>query len=158
MFVMTVLSADSLGLPAPTCGWPAWVTEAPYVGAAHPLAEQLPRLIEGANCQRYAYSVLALFNRWVPEVRSSELWSAPLIHPGFTDAESLDLALFNHSSAAWGAHVALITPAGLIHLCAEEGRPALWGWSEFSSRRRYARLVGVVRPTRSEPIDARPAR
>lgn len=153
MLVMTMVSADSLGLPTPTCGWPAWVTEAPYVAAAHPLAEQLPRLIEGANCQRYAYSVLGLFDRWVPEVRSSELWAAPLVHPEIADAESLDLVLFNDSAAAWGAHVALVTPAGLLHLSTEEGRPALWGWGDFSSRNRYAQVVGLVRPTRSELID-----
>ncbi len=151
---MAVLSAAGLGLPAPSCGWPAWVTQAPYTGAAHPLAEKLPRLIEGANCQRYAYAVLGLFDRWVPEVRSSELWSAPLIHPDPTDAQTLDLALFNDSLAAWGAHVAIVTPVGLLHLCAEEGQPALWDWSDFSARTRYARLIGVIRPTMNEPISA----
>lgn len=155
---MAVLSADALALTAPACGWPAWVTEAPYVGAAHPLVKTLPRLIDGANCQRYAYSVLGLFDRWVPEVRSSDLWSAPLIHPHPKEAQSLDLALFNNASTAWGAHVAIVTSAGLLHLCEEEGQPALWAWSDFSSRPRYEQLVGLVRPIRGELIGASSAR
>lgn len=73
---------DTSAWPRPTGGWPTWVLEAPYVAAAH--SQQSPQrpIAEGANCQRYAYGVLALFGRTVPDHRSSELWDDPSFdHP-----------------------------------------------------------------------------
>ena len=130
----------------PPGGWPGWVSHTPYRSQAHPQAADLGPLESGANCQRYAYAVLALFDRFVPPHRSSELWEDPaFVHPEPTGAEDLDLVLFNDSEMAWGAHVAVVVGEVLLHLCAEERRPALWSWGEFSSRSRYTHIVGVVR-------------
>ena len=137
----------------PTGGWPGWVTHAPYRSQAHPQAADLGPLESGANCQRYAYAVLALFERFVPALRSSELWEAPAFsHPDRACAEDLDLVLFNHSEASWGAHVAVILGGELLHLCAEERRPALWSWNEFPTRPRYAHVVGLVRVPRKRSV------
>jgi hypothetical protein len=130
----------------PADGWPAWVTGAPYRASAHPQASSIVPLESGANCQRYAYGVLGLFGRVVPPHRSSELWEdTGLSHHDRAESQDLDLVLFNDSNDAWGAHIAVVVGDALLHLCAEEARPALWPWSEFANRPRYEQLVGVVR-------------
>ena len=56
----------------------------------------------GANCQRYAYAVLGLFDRHVPGHRSSELWDdQAFIHPPINNLHDLDLVLFNANNSAW---------------------------------------------------------
>jgi hypothetical protein len=133
----------------PAGGWPTWVTTAPYRADAHPQASGLASLEAGANCQRYAYAVLELFDRHVPAHRSSELWEdANLTHRDPSGARDLDLALFNHSHDPWGAHIAVVFGGGLLHLCAEERRPAMWSWSDFATRPRYSSLIGIVRSPR----------
>ncbi|WP_157071602.1 hydrolase [Curtobacterium ammoniigenes] len=93
--------------------------------------------------------MLALFGLRVPAHRSTELWEDQrLAHPDSVDARDLDLVLFNNSNEAWGAHVAVVMGDALLHLCAEEGRPAIWSWTDFSSRPRYAHTIGLVRATR----------
>ena len=139
----------------PLGGWPAWVGSAPYAGAAHPQSEGAPPLARGANCQRYAYAVLSLFDRTLPPHRSSELWSdEKLRHVERHEAMTLDLVLFNRTDVAWGSHVAVIFGSRLLHLCSEVGTPAIWSWADFARRERYSRVVGIVRVP--EPI-RRPA-
>ena len=141
--VLTTLELDHT--LRPRGGWPAWATAAPYRLDSHPQASGLPSLDAGANCQRYAYAVLELFDSHVAPHRSSELWEdTSLTHRAGGEAQNLDLALFNASADAWGAHVAIVFGAGLLHLCAEEGIPAIWSWRDFEVRPRYACLVGVV--------------
>jgi hypothetical protein len=140
------LSTTDFSRLAPPNGWPDWVVTAPYVESAHPQPGVSAPISDGANCQRFAYSVLELFGKNVPPHRSSELWGDPgLDHVAPSDACDLDLALFNSSADSWGAHVATVLGGRLLHLCAEVGRPALWRWSDFATRKRYATVVGVVR-------------
>lgn len=136
---------DSWGEPA--TGWPDWLGTVPYVGSAHPLADAPGPIEAGANCQRYAYAVLALYEIMVPGVRSSELWThARIRQVSDQDLQPLDLVLFNESPSAFGAHVGVQMAADqVLHLCAEVGRPAMWSHSEFAERARYGRFVGGVR-------------
>jgi cell wall-associated NlpC family hydrolase len=133
--------------PTPSTGWPGWLSSVPYVGSRHPLADSPGPIEAGANCQRYAYAVLAQFGLYVPPVRSSELWT----HPGITqisreDLRPLDLVLFNANPGPFGAHVGIhMAPDQVLHLCAEEGRPVVWGYADFAARVRYAALLGGVR-------------
>ncbi|GAB3615091.1 hydrolase [Humibacter ginsengisoli] len=130
----------------PTGGWPSWATAAPYRYEAHPQASALAPIDAGANCQRYAYAVLELFDRRIPPHCSSQLWEDEILsHPERNDAQDLDLVLFNDSPSAWGAHVAIVAGDRLLHLCAEEGRPAFWFWNDFATRPRYKHMVGLVR-------------
>lgn len=64
---------------------------------------------------------------------------------GISQAQDLDLVLFNREPRAWGAHVAVVMDGQLIHLCAEVGTPAVWRWSHFTERERYRSVVGLVR-------------
>lgn len=143
---MPITKAELSRVAVPRSGWPSWATDAPYVAAAFPGAVRSARPEDGANCQVYAYAVLALFGRMVPPHRSSELWDDPsFAHVEPAEARDLDLVLFSTNGAAWGAHVAVAFGPSLLHLCAEEGRPALWMWEDFAARSRYAAVVGVVR-------------
>ena len=131
--------------PTPSGGWPGWLWRVPYRGSAHPGASEPGPIEDGANCQRYAYAVLALFGRTVPPVRSSELWAiggrSPVGRP-----EPLDLILLNRSDEAYGAHVGVWMAEGrILHLCAELGRPAVWTMAELRRRPRYRTVVGFVR-------------
>jgi hypothetical protein len=95
----------------------------------------------------------------VPPHRSSELWEdADFSHHDHDQAQDLDLALFNDSNTAWGAHVAVVVGDTLLHLCAEEGRPAFWSWDEFAARPRYEHLIGLVRvPSAASGPDSKKA-
>jgi len=149
---------STAGWPQPARGWPAWVFTAPYVGVAHPQEPSLGPIESGANCQRYAYGVVSLFNRQVPDHRSSELWDDPsLAHPSLDHLQDLDLVLFNADDSAWGAHVAVLIGRQLLHLCAEVGHPAVWSWSDFARRPRYSTIIGAVRPPTAPLPDQRAA-
>jgi hypothetical protein len=140
------LSITELGSRVPPEGWPNWVVTVPYVGSAHPQSENNAPISVGANCQRFAYAVLGLFGRNLPPHRSSELWEdSTFDHVTRSHIRDLDLVLFNSTADAWGAHVAVALGGRLLHLCAEAGRPALWQWTDFAARKRYATLVGAVR-------------
>lgn len=129
---------------------PDWVATAPYLASAHPRAADLPALVHGANCQRYAYAVLELFGRRVPPYRSSELWEeTDLERSDRMGARDLDLVLFNDRAESWGAHIAVVVGTDLLHLCAEVGRPALWDWTDFAARDRYREVVGLIRIPRN---------
>ncbi len=145
---MTV-TLDQLGEPIPEGGWPDWIFTAHYDGAAHPLAVSLNPPSEGANCQLFAYATVRLFGLTVPPHRSSELWEdGRFAHIGAGDVRRLDLVLFNRSSDAWGAHIAVVVAGGFLHLCAEVGRPTVWQWSDFAERDRYRAVVGAIRVAR----------
>lgn len=142
---MTV-TATQLGTPVPDGGWPEWVFRAPYAGSSNPQSLPPTPMSQGANCQRFAYGVLRLFGRAVPPHRSSELWGdARLAHVDIHDLRRLDLVLFNRTDDPWGAHIAVALDEGLLHLCSEVGRPAVWAWSDFAERERYQVVVGAIR-------------
>ena len=136
-------------LPTPPGGWPDWVDEAPYVGSRHPGAGNDLSPADGANCQHYAYALLALQGLRVPLHRSSELWADPsLEHPDPARPRDLDLGLWSRDGAAYGAHVGVHVGGQVVHLCAEVGRPAVWTAEEMARRERYQVLVGLVRVPR----------
>jgi hypothetical protein len=130
----------------------AGAPECPSSPEPAPPSAPAPDLAGGANCQRYAYAVLAHFGLWVPPLRSSELWAdRTATHP--TDPPGpLDLVLFDagphpEHPPGYGAHVGIHwAPDQVLHLCREIGHPALWTYSDFAARPRYARFLGAKRP------------
>ena len=130
------------GLP-PTC------LDVYYDGRMIPGLHPELALAEGANCQRFAYTVLAHFGLHVPPWGSSELWSDNDLTELVDDPQPLDLALFAASDDAWGAHVGVVTgPDEVLHLCAELGRPVVWTFHEFALRERYRTCIGFKRVRR----------
>jgi cell wall-associated NlpC family hydrolase len=123
-----------------------------YDGARFPGSPAVaarPDITEGANCQLFAYAVLAFFGLDVPAVRSSELWADTEATRRVTIARPLDLVLVNATGDPYGAHVGVWAGEDrILHLAAEAGRPAVWRMRDFAARRRYRTLVGVKRVVR----------
>lgn len=118
-----------------------------YNGARIPDGEY--GLEAGANCQRYAYAVLAHFGIDLPPWRSSELWADQQITVLVETFEPLDLLLFSPAGAAFGAHVAVYAGQGqALHLAKSVGRPALWSLDSFAQDPAYRVLLGGKRAVR----------
>lgn len=127
-------------------GLPHWIWDVPYVGTAYPGAVPRASMREGANCQLFAYEVLALHDRHVPDWWSSELWEDEQRTTRVTEAAPLDLVLFNATQDSHSAHVGVVVDGDqVLHLCAEVGHPAVWRKAEFAVRLRYATVVGYKR-------------
>ncbi len=129
---------------------PADMLTVPYAGSRFPGSRAVadrPGLAAGANCQLFAYEVLRHFGFAVPALRSSELWDDTRTTVRVEgDLRPLDLLLFNRSDQAYGAHVGVRAgDDAVLHLCAEVGRPAVWGLADFAARERYRVLVGAKR-------------
>lgn len=124
---------------------PASFWQIPYDGARVPGAEPTP-LAAGANCQLFAYQVLAHFGRKLPDLRSSELWEDETWSERVAEPQPLDLVLYGPNTEPYGAHVGVVWNAdAVLHLCAEVGRPAIWTASDFAARDRYRHVIGYKR-------------
>lgn len=129
----------------------------PYAGARHPGATTPGDLSGGANCQVYAYAVLAHFGVPVPPLRSSELWADGESTEVAAVAEVFDLVLFDGGGApgrdeGYAAHVGVhVGPDRVLHLCREVGAPAVWSYLEFAERPQYTRLLGIKRVRARRP-------
>jgi len=118
----------------------------PYDGKRYPGASDTGSIAEGANCQIFAYSILRYFGAQIPDFRSSDLWEDEEYTSTVESYEPLDLALFNKTKEAWGAHVALfLSKEELIHLSEKQKYPAIWKLSDFLKLEEYRCLVGVKR-------------
>ena len=126
---------------------PPWFWDVPSVGAHYPGAVPREALSTGANCQLFAYEVLAVHGFVVAHLRSDELWLDTASTTQVPVPQPLDLVLFKKDGDPYGAHVGLaVAHDEVLHLCKEVGRPALWPWSGFADRPRYAVVIGYKRP------------
>jgi murein DD-endopeptidase / murein LD-carboxypeptidase len=100
----------------------------------------------GANCQNFAYELLRHFGRYVPNLRSSNLWDDTEHTIVADEYKPLDLLLFNRTRDAWGAHVAVcVGDDQAIHLCRRVGFAAVWSLAEFAAQSEYRVLIGAKR-------------
>lgn len=137
-------------------GVPPSFWKIPYDPRAYPGSTTARDLLEGANCQRFAYAVLGLFGLHVPPFRSSDLWTDPSVTLRVHEPEALDLVLLGGGPNGWGAHVGVyLGDEEVLHLCKEVGEPAVWSLDDFKSRRRYRRLVGFKRVLRGVQANSR---
>ncbi len=61
--------------------------------------------------------------------------------------QPLDLVLFRGIAIRTAPISGLVVADDeVLHLCKEVGRPALWPWSAFAARPRYAVVIGYKRP------------
>lgn len=128
---------------------PPWIWEVPYLGSAYPGAVPRAAIRSGANCQLFAYEVLALHDRHVPDWWSSDLWEDEQHTTVVTQAAPLDLVLFNEAQVSHSAHLGVVVDDDrVLHLCAEVGHPAVWRKSDFAARPRYATVIGYKRVLR----------
>ncbi|WP_354644013.1 hydrolase [Kitasatospora camelliae] len=141
---------------------PAAFWQVPYVASRYPgsgAVVRRPGLAEGANCQLFAYAVLAHFGVRAPALRSSDLWEDTAATVRVTGPlRPLDLLLFGATAEAYGAHLGVwLGRDEILHLCAESGRPAVWPRAAFAARERYRVLVGAKRVvTPPDPLTSAP--
>jgi hypothetical protein len=112
-------------------------------------------LSRGANCQLFAYQLLARNGLAVPAFRSSELWTDTVHTERVARLEPLDLLLFNRESEAYGAHVAVwLGDDQALHLAKEAGVPEIWRLARFAAEPRYRVFIGAkrVRDARGEGV------
>lgn len=132
--------------PRPEGGRPGGLFEVPYDSGAGPTSTEPASWLDGANCQRFGYGVLALFGLVCPPLRSFELWAEASETVPIDPPAPLDLVLFNADADPYGAHVAVLLAEGeLLHLCREVAPPAVWSPEEFARRPRDATVVGAKR-------------
>lgn len=125
-----------------------WETR--YDGRVHPGSVPRPDVADpwpaAANCQVFAYVLLAHHGRRAPWVRSSELWSDESATFVVDRPEPLDLVLIHHRPDAYGAHVAVaVDEHRVVHLARIPGRPEVRDLSELLDDPRYCCLVGFKR-------------
>lgn len=119
----------------------------PYNAAIYPGVVHPTDLSAGANCQVFAYALLAHFGIAFPPLRSSELWADTGHSHMVSVFQPLDLLLFGKTSDAFGAHVAVYVGEGeAIHLSRAIGRPIEWPVAEFAAHENYRVLIGGKRP------------
>jgi hypothetical protein len=125
---------------------PAPYGEVAYVYERYPGAPGVAGIRAGANCQLYAYAVLAHFGLHVPPLRSSDLWDDARLHPVTDGEQPLDIVFYNRIRAAFGAHIGVVVGEdAVLHLCAEIGRPVVWPQQAFAQRPAYAVRLGARR-------------
>ena len=126
---------------------PSWVWQVPYDGSRVPGAAARDSWRDGANCQLFAYGVLALHGFQVADLRSDELWADSASTELVGTPRPLDLVLFGPDEQPYGAHVGLVVgDDAVLHLCKEVGRPVVWSWGEFAQRLAYRVVIGFKRP------------
>lgn len=127
-----------------------------YDGRVHPRTFSPPsRAIvwpEAANCQVFAYLLLAYHGLAAPWERSSELWTDEVGSLVVERPAPLDLVLVHCRQEAYGAHVAVALGAGrVVHLARRPGHPEIRRLDDLQSDERYRVLIGIKRVTTQIP-------
>lgn len=126
---------------------PAWMMEVRYNGKIIPNGKEYELLETGANCQVFAYYLLRYYGKFVPELRSSELWTDQEYSEIITNNyQALDIAFFNKSAEPWGAHVGVfLNEQEILHLAKKEGKPVIWNIQQFLTLPLYQVMLGAKR-------------
>jgi murein DD-endopeptidase / murein LD-carboxypeptidase len=125
-----------------------------YDHARYPGAPGVRGVVEGANCQHYAYEFLRAFGYTIPDFRSSDLWADTAHTVVSQRPEPFDLVLVHDKPDPWGAHVGVYLGNGLVlHLSQKLGVPALEPLESLTQRAQYRYLIGfkriLMRPDRT---------
>jgi len=100
----------------------------------------------GANCQLFAYSLLAHFGVSIPSFRSSNLWEDETFTEKVDDPQAFDIMLFHKTPESWGAHVGLcIGEQKIIHLSKEVGVPEIKEYNRMGESDMYKYYIGCKR-------------
>ena len=93
-----------------------------------------------ANCQVYAYEILRFNDLFVPDLRSSELWSDSKDSTTISDNyELLDILFSNENNDSWGAHLGLyIWENKVLHNSKDIWWPAIFDIWDFTKINKYS--------------------
>ncbi|MGK0387930.1 MAG: lipoprotein Spr [Maribacter sp.] len=112
-----------------------------------PNGEEHDIINNGANCQVYAYNLLRHNNLFVPDLRSSELWTDTEYSTLITgNYQALDILFFHKKNDAYGAHLAIFLGDNkAIHNAKKIGLPIIWDIDTFFQYPVYQFLLGGKR-------------
>ncbi len=109
-------------------------------------------LSKGANCQRFAYALLAENGLALPPLRSSDLWNDTEHTKRVLELEPLDMLLFHRVEDAYGAHMAVyIGEDRAIHLSKRMEIPEIRELERFASDPQYRFFIGAKRALLPQP-------
>lgn len=127
---------------------PDWSFDVKYNYNVNPENPETDLLKTGSNCQVFAYELLRLNGKNVPNLWSDQMWndrefSYPVDKYPF---EPLDLLFFNRTSNLHGAHVGIyIGNNEVIHNSRKVGNVSIWKLEDFKSIDKYKVLIGGKR-------------
>lgn len=126
---------------------PEWLMEINYNGKIIPNGKTYDLLKTGANCQVFAYYILRLNDKFVPEYRSSELWADTEFSEFIKkDFQVLDILFFHKNDKAYGAHVAVYLGNNkAIHISKKNKIPVIWELETFLKQPEYQFFLGGKR-------------
>lgn len=126
---------------------PEWMMQVKYNGRIIPNGTAHDIAKTGANCQVFAFHLLRHYDRFVPGLRSSELWEDTSFSKKIIENyEPLDLLFFHKKNEAYGAHIAIyIGNNQAIHNTKKIGLPIIWDIDAFSKHPEYTFLLGAKR-------------
>jgi murein DD-endopeptidase / murein LD-carboxypeptidase len=117
-----------------------------YDPERYPGAPGVQGLLDGANCQQYAYEFLRAYGYTIPDFRSSELWADAEYSTVCTRPEPFDLVLVNEKPDPWGAHVGVCLGKGLVlHLSKRISVPVIQPLNSLTQRPGFQFLIGFKR-------------
>lgn len=119
----------------------------PYKASHYPGNPIATDFRSGANCQLFAYELLAYYGKKLPPFRSSDLWEDKVYTEGVEgELEPLDLLLWNDTQDSYGAHVGVYVGAEqAIHLSKQVGFPEIRALTYFTSLLSYRFFIGAKR-------------
>lgn len=119
-----------------------WIMDIKYNPKIFPNWEVHDYIKNGANCQVYAYEILRLNWKNVPDLRSSEMWEDNKFSEKVKSVKILDLLFFNKNNEAWWSHVWLyIWNNKVIHNTNKTGWVEIWDLEEFKKYEDYKILL-----------------
>ena len=125
---------------------PSWYMDIRYNGKVIPNGQKHNMLENGANCQVFAYALLRLNDKVVPDLRSKELWEDQGLSETVKTFEPLDILFFKKDDNPWGAHVGVyIGNDQVIHLAKKQEYPVIWDLDKFQEFDEYKVLIGGKR-------------
>ncbi len=126
---------------------PLWFFDIKYNNKITPDEKKYNLIETGSNCQVFAYELLRYNKLFVPNYRSSELWSdieySRII---FTNFKPLDILFFNKTDKPFGAHLGVyIGNDNIVHNSKKIGKPIVWKIGEFLMKSEYKVFIGGKR-------------
>lgn len=121
---------------------PDWFMEIKYNPKIFPNWKIHDYKKDGANCQVFAYEILRLNWKNIPDLRSSEMWEDAYFSKEVDSYIPWDLLFFSSNNQSWWAHVWLyIWNNKVIHNTNKTWWVEIWDLEDFKQYEEYKNLL-----------------
>lgn len=126
---------------------PEWYMDIKYNPKIVPDWKKQDIISTWSNCQVYAYELLRLNNKNVPDYRSSELWEDTIYSNIVSwEYEPLDILFFNKENNPYGAHLGIyIWNNKVLHNSKDIWKPAISEFGYFQEIEKYKICIWAKR-------------